>query len=456
MAVSAVVLIEHFSTLPSSFDLKEGDFTGFSSFDLKEDDLAPTVEYNFTHLSHLSTPVARNGLENFETEDPDNWLDGPEKQPFLLYRHRFAWGRDRLELFDTGYGLALTSGSPGAKWGSLDNYSGLIVYQELAGISATGEVRQFLPSNYGLLREHDSTVSNEAMMSHLGEISGDTTLELFPFLIIAEPEPNSIKNPVDTDVFIRLSNFSTILASGTITLYLDGVLQDDLKVEEFVGGLGGFDVTWENDFLFDYDSRVVVRWEFSDTDVPANSYVISYPFYTVSDFAGPRVQNLIPDNGSTDIAINTFIQFDLVDFENNVDLSSLRLYVNNVLVVAGETGTLEFFELTAENGYTVKYTPNDQWLYGDLIPVALFIKDTSIHKNETFFVYSFTTAESTPPRLVNPTPEPCSIDVPTSTDVIVELVDGGHGIDKDTVSLITDEVDQEELVTVEPIIRREE
>jgi hypothetical protein len=274
--------------------------------------------------------------------------------------------------------------------------------------------------------------------------------------LFAEPEPFSEKNPVATDVFIRLSNYAFPISSGTITLYLDDMPQEGVHVEEFFGGLGGFNVTWYNSAHFEYDAQVDVRWEFRDTDVPANRFEIRYPFYTVQDLSGPRVTDLVPADRATSVPIAGPIQFTIEDYENDVDLSSLNLYVNNVLIVDGENGSIETTRLTSDQGYTVVFTPEEPWLYGDLIPVAIFISDTSVNQNETFFAYSFTTVESTAPRLINITPAPCTVGVPTGTDISVDVIDGGHGLDPDSIVFTVEEIERGSTIQLIPIVHRDD
>jgi hypothetical protein len=198
---------------------------------------------------------------------------------------------------------------------------------------------------------------------------------------------------------------------------------------------------------------VRVTWEFSDTDAPANQIVIDYPFYTTPDLIKPRIRNLVPSNRETDVPIAGPLQFELVDFEQDVDITTLKLYVNNILVTDGIDGVVEITRLVAENGYSVKYTPNEPWLYGDLIPVAVFVQDTSIHDNELFFAYSFTTVESLPPRMINLAPDACELNVSTRSDVKMTIIDGGHGLDKDSIKLSVEETDV--IISLEPVVHRD-
>lgn len=447
---SAVVKIEQFDTGDNGGSLHQGDFAASNDSELRQSpfDLQGDLIQGF--LPFVSNPGARAAATGWKTESKEDWSDSPANQPFLLYRYRHAWGRD---FEDIGEGLDL--GAAGKRWGNLDNNSGVLLYERVFSPSSSAEVR--IIAHQASARLDHFVTSKSAELEDLrmiGGTDGEVTLEQFPFLLVAVPEPFSIKNPIDTDVFIRMSNFTFPIAPGTITLSLDGVDREPLDIVEFFGGLGGFDVTWTNDFLFDYDAQVDVMWSFFDTDVPANQFFLRYPFFTVPDLAGPRIQNLIPDNMATDIPIAGPIQFDVVDFETGVNIDSLVLYVNNLFIEDGINGTVEITEFTDESGFTIKFTPTVPWLYGDLIPVAFFVEDNAASRNRTFFSYSFTTVESSPPRLLNLNPTACAVDVPTTADIVMDIIDGGHGLNKDTI-IITVLEKQREFQLV-PIVHRDD
>lgn len=458
MVTTAVIKIEQFDSVSNDGVIREQTVAASNTLLMYEETFTKTGEYIFTHLPNITQPVAKGTVTGWMTEDKDDWYDSPTRFPTqILYRHRFAYGRDRLEVFDVGGGEPpLTSGAEGERWGNLDNNSGLLIKEEVKPLSSSVNIKEFRVSSLGSIQEAGFSSSGDLNISHIGGVEGDVDLEQFPFLVTALPVPYSIKNPVDTDIYIRISNYSFPIASGTITLYVDDVLQSGLDVDEFFGGLGGFDVTWPNSMVFDYDTQVNVRWEFFDTDSPANQVTLSYPFYTIPDLAAPRVSNFIPSHGTTDVSISGFVQFDLEDFETDVDIDTLVLYVNNVLAEDGVNGDIQLTRLTNLKGYTVRFTPYEPWLYGDEIPVAIFVKDISDNANELFYNYSFTTEESLPPRLLNIRPLPCTVAIPTKQELSVDVIDGGHGLEKDSIVLTVDEIERGGQIILIPIIHRDE
>lgn len=457
MSVTAVIQITQFEINDSSVSVRSRADTASRSGYIRNSLPAATGDLTYTHIPAVSNPVPGVSPPGSASVSDSRWSDSPTRQPLLLYRHRFGWGRDKAELFPQPGIPSLSVGDTGARWGELTNYSGPLLYEREFPLSAEGSSREFTVEDSGYVRDSESSLSSAFLrLYETGEVSGDVNVLQYPFLLLAVPEPFSEKNSVDTDVFIRLSNYAFPLASGTITLYLDDAVQTGLQIEEFFSGLGGFNVTWNNDFLFEYDARVAVRWEFSDTDVPANRFVIRYPFDTVQDLASPRIYNLVPDDEAIGVPVGGPIYFTIEDFENDVDIDSLILYVNNIKIVGGENGTIITTRLGNEKGYIVQFTPGEPWLYGDLIPVAIFVSDTSKNANETFFTYSFTTLESTAPRLINVVPAPCTIGVPVGTDISVDVIGGGHGLDKDTIVLTVEEIEMGSVIQLIPVVHRDD
>jgi len=453
MSVSASIKITQIEPLPSSAGVRQ--FLAMYSSSSVRSFLGVSGSILQRHLWAISSPQA-TGPGGWPTVSKSYWSDTAAKQPYLLYRYRFGAGRSKKELFPTPAGGALTLYSTGNEWGALTSNHALLMYNRVFALSSSTSVRSFKFSGSGRVQDFSTAVSYCGHVQNFVGMSGDTTIAEYPFLLYAEPEPYSEKNPVDTDVFVRVSNYAYPISSGTITLYLDEEIQTGLQIDEFSGGLGGFNITWPNVDRFEYGAQVDVKWSFYDSAVPANRFTIRYPFYTVEDLAGPRVLSLTPAHGSVDIPILGPLQFTLEDLENDVDISTLVIYVNDVLISNGVGGTVEITRLSNEKGYVVVVTPTEPWLYGDLIPVAIFVSDTSANANETFFSYSFTTLESTAPRLLNIEPPPCTIAAPVGTDISVDVIDGGHGFDVDTIVVTVEEKEVGSEIQLIPIVHRDD
>ena len=444
MTVSAVIKLEQISPDDHTGGIRDATIAKSNYGVIRDLTAAFAGRTIFTSLPSVSNPTPTSARNGWTTEDEQDWSDSPTFQPFLLYRYRFGWGRDKYER------PILPLGSDGARWGNLDNNSGLLLLQRNYAIDSNTSARSFISRSYTRQDQFDPSFSGDLnQMRHLPAPSGDTTVEEFPFVIIAIPEPFSKKNPTDSDIFIRLANFVAPIDQTTIHLFVNDI-ERDITITEFFGGSGGFDIEWDNDDPFDYGSTVRVRVEFSDTDIPPNDILIRYEFYIVFDLRKPLITNLSPANGAVDIAVDATVSFTVLDNEQNVDITTLFLYVNNRLITEDD-GLLQIDQLPEENGYLVQFTPNDPWRYGDLIPVAIFVKDVS--GNEAFLSYGFTTIESNVPRLIRFDPQPCENDVLVGSDVKFVIVDGGHGLEKESIQVAIDEIPVD--IAFVPVIQRD-
>lgn len=450
--VVALAHIQQFSVDAGTGRVRNAPFSISQSSKIRNSLLSVSSIHSLKHLPQISNPVASTRT-GWETEDSDQWSDSPEFQPYLLYRHRFSWGRDNVEIFTPPPLDAIPLGGDGHQWGNLDDASGLLMYWRVYSLSSSTTIRQTNISASAKISNKDFYIESDSdFVYQLGEVAGETTIRQFPYLILAIPEPFSVKNAVDTNVFIRIANFANPINPETIKLFIEDV-ERVIQITEFFSGNGGFDILWTNDEVFPYGGQVDVRLEFRDTDSPTNRTIIEYPFFTVEDLAHPRIANKVPADDTFGVSIRGPIQFDVLDFESGVDLTTLRLYVNGFLVINGVNGELTVTEIN--DGYTVKFVPYEAWNYGDLIAVAIFVRDLSENHNELFEAFSFTTSESTPPEIINPVPESCAADVPVETNVQVDVIDGGHGLDTDTVKLEVNETEKPDILKI-PIIHRED
>jgi len=328
-----------------------------------------------------------------------------------------------------------------------------VIKQITAESSSSTDTESLNKAFWHRLRQNPFSDSTDVLEVQNVVESGDTTVEQFAFLLVASPIPYSIKNPVTSNVYVRLSNSSVFsLDPDTITLRLDSVKKQDLSVVAFFGGNGGFDVTWTNDSNFDYGEQVNVEWEMYDTDSPPNRIVIEYWFRTVEDRIGPRLLNATPADDTTAVSVQTSLIFDITDAETGVDLTSFEFYVNNILVPTTDS-SLVVLEIT--DGYRFTYITAEPYLYGDTVPVVVKVTDNSQNANQSFFIWTFETEGSTAPLLVNMDPAPCSTGVQRIKTVSFDIIDAGHGLVTSSIVMGIDSTTRDQALLI-PIVRRQD
>jgi hypothetical protein len=298
----------------------------------------------------------------------------------------------------------------------------------------------------------EKNIEGSILMEETEQVSEFTTVFQYNFVVYSTPKAFSYKNPINTNVSIRMANYVFPLNSGTVTLSLDGEEKEGLEVVPFYGGLGGFDTTWVNDSPFGYNEQVDVEWRVFDEDTPPNEIIVKYWFRTVKDLTGPRITDVSPADDSIDNDVDTCVSFTIRDFELGVNINSLELYVNNILI---SNNSLTISEILSGDGYEISFCPAENFLYGDIIPVSIYIEDSSEDKNSLFYVFSFTTKESSEPLLHDVTPNEFSSYNPTDTTVGVVISDGGSGLDEQTLSFTVDGEEESDLRKLPIIYRRE-
>lgn len=435
--IKAVTYIEQFGFDP--FTVSE-----IQSYFLKSSVVAENQREfeNVSEFSMYGAPLAQNPRPYNRyliiTSDRDDWSDSPENDPDLLVWKRYAYGRG-------------TSDVPLLHYGELKNDSGLLITQKDFFIDSSSRCGQITYNSSGDVAQKEFELTSYVREVQNLVVSSDGNVEQFNFLLYAIPVPYSYKNPVDTDVFIRMSNYGSFpLDPDSVVLFLDGIryYTSDLVITPFYSGNGGLEISWTNINVFNYGRRINVYWEFYDTDTPPNRVILRYWFCTVEDLIGPRIINESPEEDSTGALISTYITFDIVDFEAGVNINTLKVYVNNILISNSNLSIVQI-----QNGYRIQHSPITPFVYGDVVPIAVFVSDLSDKANASFRAWSFSVEGSAPPVIVNMSPSPCDKGVSRVGNISFEIVDAGNGIKEGSISVGVDNKVQEDVYIV-PIIHR--
>lgn len=94
---------------------------------------------------------------------------------------------------------------------------------------------------------------------------------------------------------------------------------------------------------------------------------VSYYFTIIPDNESPYVVNLSPGINATNVAQNTTVAGDVLDDDSGVDMESIDMKINGIIVTTEKTAI--------NKGYRVVYTPVSNFLKGSLVNVSLDAKD---------------------------------------------------------------------------------
>ena len=304
-------------------------------------------------------------------------------------------------------------------------------------------------------------ISQPFVSRHLTGGHIDTaTIDQFVFVVDAIPAMFSEKNPVNTDIYLRVRPFGFDLDQNTVvfkvrevsyagdTGYVDVTTASGMTIATFDagGGLLGLDITYDPPVNFHYNAVVYVHLEVYDGAPTPNIIVLDYWFKVIPDFRAPYIDNESPAREEEDVSLSTNISFDLFDAEIGVDISTLEFYVN------GRIKTPIYSEISG--GYHISYDTPEDFFYGETVEIIVKVRDTS--GNQLYDTWRFYCIGSTGPW-IDPAsfyPKACEEGIRRKTDYVsanVYAVDG-TGVNADSIFMHVGGKDRN--VKIIPIIYR--
>lgn len=272
-----------------------------------------------------------------------------------------------------------------------------------------------------------------------------THVELDQFVFVEEAVPSfwSEKNPVDTDIWIRLRPFAFDLDSTTLKMYLREVsylgdtgyyeVNDYITISSFDAGSGlaGLEVTCDPPENFLHGSRIFVKIEVYDTATTPNYMYTEYWFDVVPDYKSPYLTNLLPGREDENIGINTTVYFEVKDDGSGLDVDTLECFLNSRRMHPDDLS----IEVVSRFHIKVTYTPPEPLYYDKQYKVVVKIQDISEQQNRMNDAYKFYTVPSAGISMIDPSPGPCKRGMSRFEDVSVKVLADGNGIDVGTIRM---------------------
>ena len=275
--------------------------------------------------------------------------------------------------------------------------------------------------------------------SYVEKLTTNIKLNQFIFVQDAIPAFWSRKNPTDTIIWLRLRPFAASLDATTLIIKIRQVsfiedtgyvdISNEVTITPFDAGsnLLGLEVLYRSPIFFIHDATVYV-W-LSIRDVVGNLIKIAYWFTIVKDYLGPYLENLVPDINAIDVSPNTNIQFDIRDDGSGIDIDTLEVTINSLIVPP------QSLNKVTTKYYRASYTPHTLLRYGTEVVVNVRVSDLADPPNWLNYGYRFYIKVSKDPVLTNLYPLPCTYSVSRFSDVSFIVVDGGDGVDLGTLRL---------------------
>lgn len=120
--------------------------------------------------------------------------------------------------------------------------------------------------------------------------------------------------------------------------------------------------------------------------------------FTTQEAVPPSLTNLSPAAGSTGVAKDTNISFSLLDDGQGIDLSSIKILVNNLEV----TNSLGLSITGSPSGYQVIYNSPTDFAQGSTVSVKVLARDLATYPNNLDTAFSFSIESTGPIDLTKP------------------------------------------------------
>lgn len=288
----------------------------------------------------------------------------------------------------------------------------------------------------------------------------EVTLDQFIFVEEAIPAFWSIKNPVDTDIWIRLRPYAYSLNISRVKMYVREVWWGGdtgyVDVSSLItkqtfdagGGVLGLELNYDPAQDFHNNSVVYVFIEVYDEAPSPNRITTNYWFEVIPDYKSPYLENLNPSREQSNVEVDTSIYFEIKDDGAGVDIDTLELYINSRIV------TPTNIEKVSDNYYKVTYTSTTNFFYNKRVMVGVIVDDLTDYTNYLNDRYSFYTVESDDILFTTLEPGMCKRGLSRFTDVSFVALGIGSGIDRDTLRLQVREKDVTDQSTIVPVIYR--
>ena len=303
-----------------------------------------------------------------------------------------------------------------------------------------------LPSEYGQLQ-----ISQLKLSKHTHYVDGVVydylwtyaNIDQFIFVEDAVPKFWSEKNPIVTNIWIRLRPFMYSLDNDSLKMWVREVsyigdtgyyeVSDKVSLENFDagGGLLGVEVTYDPIYDFHHNALVFVRIEVYDIAPISNYISLDYWFTIIPDLKSTYLTNLFPAREEDFVNTNINITFEIHDEGTGVDINTLECFLNSRRMNPDNL----IIEKYNKNYYKVTYIMVNPLYYGKKYKVNVKITDSSEAANQMNDSWYFYTLESDGVIFTQFDPSLCKRGVDRFSGVsIVALADGG-GIDGESIRL---------------------
>lgn len=268
-------------------------------------------------------------------------------------------------------------------------------------------------------------------------------IDQFVFVEDAVPKFWSEKNPVDTDIWIRLRPYAFSLDMNTLKMWVREVsylgdtgyyeVTNGITMDTFDAGSGmlGIEVTYDPPQDFLYESLIYVRIEVYDEAYIPNFIYVEYWFEVTPDYTAPYLLNLNPGKEDINVPIDSTVYFEVKDVGTGIDIDSLEGFLNSRLMRPEDLN----IQVVSKYHIKVTYTPSEDLYFDKTYKVTVKVQDTSPNQNKMVGSYRFYTVPSTGVFITDPNPGVCKRGMGRFQDVSAVVLADGNGVDRKSLRM---------------------
>lgn len=268
-------------------------------------------------------------------------------------------------------------------------------------------------------------------------------IDQFIFVEDAIPKFWSKKNPIETDIWIRLRPFAFSLDDSTLRMWIGissylgntGFIEitDNVEIDFYDAGGGnlGLEVLYNPPEDLPHGALVTIRIEVYDTAYIPNFIYVEYWFEVTPDYKAPYLTNLSPSREEINFPVDKPIYFEIKDIGTGIDMNSLEFLINSRLMGSDEVD----IEVVSRHHIKVTYTPKNGLYFSKDYKIAAKATDLSPQQNRMNDSYTFYTRDSTGVYITDPIPATCKKGMRRFESVSAVVLADGNGVDLSTIKM---------------------
>jgi hypothetical protein len=275
------------------------------------------------------------------------------------------------------------------------------------------------------------------------ELWAGVNLDQFIFVEDAVPSFWSEKNPIITNIWLRLRPFAFSLDYNSLRMWVREVsyisdsgyyeITDELEVITFDagGGILGLEIFYDPPEDFLHGSLVYVRIEVYDEAYIPNFIFTEYWFKIIPDYKSPYILNMSPDMDEINVPVDTNIYLEIKDDGSGIDIDTLELLINSRRM----SPDYLTIEEVSRYYYKITYNPPENLYFNKDYKISVKVSDTSDKRNALNTSYYFSTSDSSGVQIVDPNPGVCKRGMTRFNDVSVIALSDGNGVDVNSIRM---------------------